>query len=108
MNKGILILLLIVIILAPGCLSEKEYTGDELIDIVLADPGVAEIFDGHEYAIIDYGPAVLNEQDVYYVKISVDKGGKLPIPYLVFISKTGQVIHISEQFPVIDPATIEH
>ncbi|ADN35027.1 hypothetical protein Mpet_0249 [Methanolacinia petrolearia DSM 11571] len=57
MNKGILISLLIVIILASGCLSEKEYTGDELTDIALADPGVADILDGYEYAIIDYGPA---------------------------------------------------
>ena len=108
MKKGILILLLIVIILAPGCLSEKEYTGDELIDIALADPGVAEILEGYEYAIIEYGPAELNEQDVCYVKISVDKGGKQPVPYLVFINKAGHVIQISEEFPVIDPATIEH
>lgn len=108
--ETILVLSVLTFILASGCLSEaeKEYTGEELNDIALADPGVVSLTDGREYSIVDNGPAELNGENVFYVKLSIDNGGERPIPYSVFINKAGQVILISKEFPAVDPADFKH
>ena len=101
------------IILSSGCISEKEFSEDELTAIALDEPGVISLINGHEYEILDYGPAQYyapgesNKQDVYYLRISIETEHMRPIPYSIFIDKRGIVIQISEEFPTIDPATIE-
>lgn len=104
----IVVLFIVAIILSSGCLSEKEFSGDELCSIALENHEVIDLINGYQYEIADFGPAELNGQDVYYVKLSIDAGQKNPITYSVFIDKTGKVIHISKEFPTIDPGTIEH
>ncbi|MDD4127423.1 MAG: hypothetical protein PHV39_07035 [Methanomicrobium sp.] len=110
---GIILILLTGIILSSGCISEKEFSGDELTTIALDEPGVASLINGYEYEILDYGPAQYyapgesNKQDVYYVRISIDTKQMRPIPYSIFIDKRGIVIQISKEFPTIDPATLE-
>lgn len=107
-HQYIILFFTIAIILSSGCISEKEFSSDELAAIALNDTSVTELINGYEYEITDSGLAELNGRDIYYIKVIIDTRQKTPIPYSVFIDKSGKVIRISKEFPTIDPDNFEH
>ena len=109
----ILLFFFVAIILSSGCISEKEFSGDELTTIILDDPEVASLINGYEYEILDYGlaqyyaPGESDKQEVYIVKISIETGQKRPILYSILIDHSGKVIQIVSEFGTIDPSTVD-
>lgn len=103
----ILIIFFVSAIISSGCISDTEYSDDELVSIALNDPEVKNLIDSYDYKTTDSGRAKLNGKDSYYVKILIEKDGKA-MPYKVFINQAGSVFFISKEFPSIDPASVEH